>query len=604
MSAGLYLLVVLLPFELPRPIFTLGGFEITNLELVAAGVLALAAVELLPQQRWRELASLPLLPLAILFLAVCVLSSFTAAPPKLLPLKFTLRVAAGVTFLALAALVMRRRGVRGFAIALTVSGSLVALLGLGEAFDLQFVNRMLSAFRAQEFEVGGVARVASTFSYPNTAAGFLVLTLGGALMLALDPTAGKAGRWISSTASLLMFLVVLLTYSRGALLGALTVSVCLYLWFRSHEHAMSGVRSSRRLAAALLGVFLFASVLNAVVDPYVRLRAFTEGDASWYRAEFEPAISELQLAPSELVRVPLKVRNAGRMSWNDSGDKTFHLSYHWYDLTARGVYPLEGERSDLGRAVSPGESVRLEAYVRAPEVAGTYLLVWDMVQENTTWFVGKGGGRKALHVHVSGQPTEWVSDPGTRTLGPSGSIAEGDVMLTDVAEWLVTDSWFPGRLELWHLAIRLFAQRPLLGVGPDNYRWLYGPAAGHARWDERVFSNSLYLETLATTGLFGAASFLALLIGALRGGLRLALRDGRQSDSLVISSWPAMALVASLLGFLVHGVFDYLLEGTSIYLAFYILLGSLSALMARQNDLERAARRRERESFEPHACWI
>ena len=56
----------------------------------------------------------------------------------------------------------------------------------------------------------------------------------------------------------------------------------------------------------------------------------------------------------------------------------------------------------------------------------------------------------------------------------------------------------------------MVGERPLIGVGPDNYRLIYGPYAGLAHFDPRVHSNNMYLEMLAGGGLAGGLAFLWL----------------------------------------------------------------------------------------------
>ena len=46
-----------------------------------------------------------------------------------------------------------------------------------------------------------------------------------------------------------------------------------------------------------------------------------------------------------------------------------------------------------------------------------------------------------------------------------------------------------------------------LGVGPDNFRLLYGAYAGLPGADARTHSNNMYLEMLAGGGLRGGAAF-------------------------------------------------------------------------------------------------
>ena len=59
----------------------------------------------------------------------------------------------------------------------------------------------------------------------------------------------------------------------------------------------------------------------------------------------------------------------------------------------------------------------------------------------------------------------------------------------------------PGRFVLWRAAAGLLADRPLLGVGPDNYRLRYGDTAGLATFDRRVHANNMYIEMAVGGGL-------------------------------------------------------------------------------------------------------
>ena len=44
---------------------------------------------------------------------------------------------------------------------------------------------------------------------------------------------------------------------------------------------------------------------------------------------------------------------------------------------------------------------------------------------------------------------------------------------------------------------------PLLGLGPDNFRHVYGSYLGQAEFDDRITANNWYVEMLATVGLIG-----------------------------------------------------------------------------------------------------
>jgi hypothetical protein len=304
-----------------------------------------------------------------------------------------------------------------------------------------------------------------------------------------------------------------------------------------------------------LGLLGIAAAFFAF-DPMFRSRAASESDRGWYEARIEPRFASLALGPGELAKTDVRVSNAGTLTWRSKGENPFHLSYRWFEVPENGALrPLriEGERTRLEAPLEPGDAVDVGAIVRAPPMAGNYVLVWDMVHEHTTWFSDKTGFGAPVNVVVG---------------SANGAIALPDDLRKAVAE----KSWRPGRAELWAIALRLFWVHPLFGVGPDNFRWLYGAASGRAVWDTRVYANSLYLEILATVGLVGFGAFVLLTAKALSG-----LRTRASTPS-------AATLTACLVGFLTHGLFDYLLAFTPIYLAFFILLGASSAVIREESS--------------------
>jgi O-antigen ligase len=117
----------------------------------------------------------------------------------------------------------------------------------------------------------------------------------------------------------------------------------------------------------------------------------------------------------------------------------------------------------------------------------------------------------------------------------------------------------------------MWRERPLVGVGADNFRWLYGPRAGHAFWDTRVFANNLYLEAAATTGTLGLLALLATLGTAVFAAGRVAWR----TPHLV----PVAAAICGLLAAVAaHGVVDYLLASTGQYLLLAVAVGLAASL--------------------------
>jgi putative inorganic carbon (hco3(-)) transporter len=137
--------------------------------------------------------------------------------------------------------------------------------------------------------------------------------------------------------------------------------------------------------------------------------------------------------------------------------------------------------------------------------------------------------------------------------------------------------WVVGRLELWRAALRLIETRPLLGVGPNNFRHLYGAQLGLETWDESVHANNLYLELLADFGLLGLAAFLWLSVPGLAGLVRcLRARSGLTTSVLLLGLGPGLGVLA----FLVHGLLDSFLAFTPTALLFWMMLAMILNLTA------------------------
>jgi len=550
------LLAALLPFEPMRPVAHALGFEMSLLEVAALLLLSTAGLllGLYPKGGYRR-RPVPLAAWALVLLVAFVVSAGAAAPPRILPFKFTLRLMAGVVTFVLTSSSLAPVARWGVVFAgLFVAGGLTAILSIVEALHPVAMAPWLAPFREHPFEVGGQPRVTATFAYPNTTAGFLVLALPAALYFVSLERTGRRLRALAGVAAIGMFASILLTRSRGAVVGAASGASLQWLWLRRRRP-----ESSRFLVWPLLGVvaLVAASSLSGLFDPTFLGRITNEGDATWYRVSIlpgspsSPETGSISLEPEERRTMRVRVRNTGTMAWpSEKGD--FFLSYRWFVVNERDIVPLgvDGTRTPLADALAPGEEVTLESDVRAPAEPGQYLLVWDMVHGRETWFSDKTGFGAPVPVAVGGSGEGPHIDPFA------------------VRERMASLAWRPGRLELWRLAVSLYRQRPVLGVGPDNFRWLYGHAAGRSSWDTRTFSNSLYLEILATTGLFGTAAFGLLVASTFSGLYRVDSRD---------ATLAAASVSAALVGFLVHGVFDYLLALTPIYLAFWILLGVASA---------------------------
>ena len=231
------------------------------------------------------------------------------------------------------------------------------------------------------------------------------------------------------------------------------------------------------------------------------------------------------------------------MTWPHEGSAPVALAYHWFDADTGELVVRDGE-TPLPSDVPPGGAVTLRGTVWAPARPGRYVLAWDVVQENVVWFSGRGPGL-------------WTE-----------SVLVGDTSPVPRAPVLPTSPEDPpvGRRQLWRAALAAFQAHPLLGVGPDNFRRIYGRYLGLRAPDDRLHANSLYFETLADLGVMGIFAWLAL-------GIALAAAARRAFDNLV-----AAGVSIALGTFLLHGALDYFFEFTPTFVMFWLLTGALVAL--------------------------
>jgi hypothetical protein len=90
---------------------------------------------------------------------------------------------------------------------------------------------------------------------------------------------------------------------------------------------------------------------------------------------------------SEVFNLPVFVKNTSNFLWSNEGDHPTNFSYRWIDAKGNlAIFDGDGDRTALPLNLQPGESVALNAAVRAPIVPGKYKLILTMVQENVTWF--------------------------------------------------------------------------------------------------------------------------------------------------------------------------------------------------------------------------
>ena len=132
------------------------------------------------------------------------------------------------------------------------------------------------------------------------------------------------------------------------------------------------------------------------------------------------------------VQMPLTVVNVGAQTWQAQGESPVHLSYHWMSSDGSTTITYDGVRSMLPFDVASGKSATIAATVRTPDDAGTYTLVFDMVDEGVTWFSAAQAPTLKLPVVVQLPLLDvtWGSGPAT-VAQEARSTVTVDLILTN-----------------------------------------------------------------------------------------------------------------------------------------------------------------------------
>ena len=533
-------------------------------------------------------------------MAAAVISTLFAEYTSL-GVQFTYRLLMGVMVYAAAweALSTRKRFL-GALFTFVGAGFVSSILGLLEFVPAIDIQPYLKAFKASPTTVGGVLRLSGSFEYANGAAMYfeMVLPLLIAIVILFSSRSlvtalfGEVvlsrGKQLAVVVGLYLVMGVfvmalILTLSRAALVGLLAGLIVLaggsiVLGRRvigadpsADEPARRRVRSVMlRSLAATLGVMAQGGLIVFITQPMFRLRLLTQNDLSWYRATITAGPLP-SLSASQIITVPVTVRNDGEMVWPAGGVLPVHVSYHWISQTENVYLVFEGLRSVLPHDVSPGETTDVLAVVQAPSQAGIYRLQWDLVHENVTWFDRKQGVNSDIASYTIG-----AIKPGGNTTPPPST------MPPPISVQTLSDTSSVERTQLWKVAWAMFVAHPVTGVGPDGFRNLYGEYAGVTQWNKNIYTNNTYIEMFTNLGIPGGLAFLWLGGLALWNAFRALLRSPRGPLWLL-----GLGATASLVAFFVHGVADYFLFSTPLYMVFWFML----SVSGRWSALESEGRR-------------
>ena len=549
---GVCALVLVAPFEALAPLVTLPGQSLSTVEAALVAVLGAWAASLLAARTfpaWRAPLTLPwLVVIASMLAAAMAAPGFQA---NALHMVGRIALAFAVYLLVVNGVLTVSR-LRAVLAAGTIAGAAVAILAVLEYIGIHWTLRFLSAFRGSVALAGAQVRASGSLQYPTIASMFLEVVYAfalGLMLMAIDARQRTAAV-LSGVMAVLIAQGIVVTFTRSGLITMASTLAVVGGW-RYRRAGFERGAVALGILAALFGLQL----LSSRSAESLHLRLTTETLETWFRAEIN-APRELTLATGSRTTVPVQLRNSGGATWDSSVPQPFLMSYHWLLADQRTVVIWEGLRTPFPARVLPGSSISVNALVEAPPEAGDYRLIWDVEQRDRLWF--------------STEPDAVLHATRVQVTGPRAGPPLKPLRMT-----LPANTVRPGRFVLWKAAADLLTAHPLLGVGPDNYRLLYGEQAGLATFDRRMHANNMYLEMLVGGGIVGGAAFAWLCWAAARQALATVRRAAGEVPHAAIASLATATLAIGL-----HGFVDSFLSFTATYILFAVTLGLTSASLA------------------------
>jgi O-antigen ligase len=464
----------------------------------------------------RTLVTNPMVVAVVIFAAIQWACAFIAVDFGANTVKAALRYSAGAWLVcAFVTLGDRRQLLKTWSIASIVAAAYALVDYAGHGFP--------SLFREMEFYFHDVQRLSGSFEYANTAAAYFAISLPIVWMTVRNNIIRVGG-------AALLWSVLVLTFSRGAFVAVFLVLAIWYAVSRSVKPLQLG-------ALGLLTYFAFAIHLPVLVE-----RATGTTVPPMIRAEYLVEFNHLSERPGSVIEMPVVLRNSSLDAWHSQGERQVTLAYHWYHTGEKRIVDVRSIETPIPHDVGGNQSITVKARAATPDVPGFYLLSWDM-KINGEWFSKAGVSVTAVEADIR----------------PDADGARSNV---DISKWFgrkrgvgrVAAADLP-RKQLWSAAITLAKSNPIFGVGPDNFRMMYGSTLGFGKWDTNIRSNSLYLELLVGSGIAGLCAFLYVVS-------RIRWRATPASLALGVS--------------LAHGIVDFFLMTTPIYFGFWLLIGCVS----------------------------
>ncbi|MGY9073440.1 MAG: O-antigen ligase family protein [Acidimicrobiales bacterium] len=390
-----------------------------------------------------------------------------------------------------------------------------------------------TAFRGLPTSLGPYARLTRPFSHANIAAMYLTPVTAVALTLAVrrrsSRSIGRGANWAWWILPATLTTASLATYSRMVPV-ALAVGMGCAAWAGAPRHR---VRWAVPAAGALAVLVLFAAA-----SPAWSARLGSPGRQAWFATDL--AVEAVPAGESDM-QFDIVVSNRSTQFWTATGTDRVVLSLRWRN--ADNSLQFTEEQIALPVGLAPGESLSL-SYLSSTLgrlSADSYVVLIDVLRDREAYFQETLGGLTTITV-VGGDRSHGLSGRPVRLPVPE-----------------------VGRLDLWRAATEIARDNPLSGVGPGNFRLLYGPYLGLDRFPSGSHGHSLIFESLASTGPLVMLSIVGMIGGVITDAVRR--RRRRQLTTAEVSVFAAVMVMA------VQGLVDWPLIFSSTSALFWLLLG-------------------------------
>lgn len=167
---------------------------------------------------------------------------------------------------------------------------------------------------------------------------------------------------------------------------------------------------------------------------------------------------------------------------------------------------------------------------------------------------------------------QWLS---SNTTDSSGNLKEHLNSALNVS----TDASNLERINRWNSAIRMFEERPIFGWGPGTYMFCYAPF--QRSYDRTIIStnfgtggnaHSEYLGLLAEAGVFGAMSYVLILLIVLYRGFSISRKVDNKTRIFLLGC------LLGLITYAVHGVLNDFLDSDKIAAPFWAFIAFIVAV--------------------------